>query len=255
MRFSLPKRAANRIKALIMIFTAIYLTQLYVSGDLYYYIGPRFGWLSIVGVILLIILAGSYNLVEKDETPSDEETIGLTGYGEQAGRERTSVFTLFVMALPLLLGVIVPAQPLNANAISGRGINTSMVAASDSETALSAVPGERNVLDWVRAMGSNPDPAALTGQEADMIGFVYRDIRFEEDQFMVARFTLSCCVADATAIGVVVQTENAEEFPTDSWVRVTGTFEAGTLDGSGLPVLIADEITPVERPEQPYLFQ
>jgi putative membrane protein len=61
-------------------------------------------------------------------------------------------------------------------------------------------------------------------------------------------------VADASAIGLVVQAENADQFADDSWVWVIGTFAEGQLDGDALPVLLADEITPVRPPEQPYLY-
>jgi uncharacterized repeat protein (TIGR03943 family) len=128
-------------------------------------------------------------------------------------------------------------------------------AAEVSDTVLFTVAAERNVLDWVRAMSANPDPAALNGEEADVVGFVYRDIRFGENQFMVARFTISCCVADATAIGVVVASEEASSLEQDSWVRVQGTFHEGALNGEPMAVLVAEDITPVEPPEQPYLFQ
>ncbi|MGF1505223.1 MAG: TIGR03943 family protein [Anaerolineae bacterium] len=247
---------AERLKALIMILLAIFLMQRLVSGSLFYYINQRYMWLAIVAIVLLIILAGSYNLVKSGADEDEGEMyLTLSGFAEQRARSQTRITTLLLVALPFILGAIVPAQPLGSAAIDNRGISTSLAARSNSNTTLASVPGERNILDWVRAMNTNPDPASLEGQEADLVGFVYRDIRFEDDQFMVARFTLTCCVADATAIGVVVNTPMAADFPTDSWVQVTGTFAAGTLDGQEMPVLIAEEIVPIEQPEQPYLFQ
>ena len=87
-----------------------------------------------------------------------------------------------------------------------------------------------------------------------MIGFVYRDIRFKSDQLMVSRFTITCCVADALAIGVVVDSPKASQFAADSWVRVTGSFSKGELDGKAMPILMADTITPIQPPREPYLY-
>jgi putative membrane protein len=87
-----------------------------------------------------------------------------------------------------------------------------------------------------------------------VIGFVYRDPRFAENQFMVARFTITCCVADALAIGLVTEADDAADLPDDSWVRVEGTFAEGTLDGDAMPVLVAETVTPIEPPEHPYLY-
>jgi hypothetical protein len=49
------------------------------------------------------------------------------------------------------------------------------------------------------------DPAAFIGQEARLIGFVYRDDRFNGDEFMISRFVISCCAADAAPLGLVVR--------------------------------------------------
>jgi putative membrane protein len=234
-----------RLRALILILTAIYLAQNLARGTLYYYIGPRFGWLAILAVILLIVIAGAYHLVERREEghdPSQED-------------ERTSAWPLVILALPLLLGVIVPARPLGASAAANRGITTGVALPNAGQSVtLSVLPGDRTVLDWARLIADNPDPAALDGQPADVVGFVYRDSRFAVDQLMVGRFTIACCVADALAVGVMVEADNAAQFPADTWVRVTGRFRAGEFDGEGMPVLLADTVEPVQPPEQPYLF-
>jgi putative membrane protein len=259
MRLTIPTRTANRLRALILILMAIFFAEKLVSGTLYYYIGPRFGWLSIVAVALFIALGGSYNLVgrEKDEDDHehDHEHDEHHDHNHDHEHGQVMVWSLLIVALPLILGVAVPSRPLDASAVSTRGVSTGLASAADvGDTVLSIVPSERNVLDWVRAMSANPAPDALNGQEADVVGFVYRDIRFGEDQFMVARFAITCCVADATAIGVMVQSPEAAQFETNTWVQVVGTFGEGTLEDEATPVLFADAITPVNAPEQPYLF-
>ncbi len=242
----------NRLKALILILLAIFFFQKFYSGTLFYYIGPRFTWLAVVAAMLLIALAGSFNLVDLQHS---EAGVPLHRSEHDPGHEQANAWPLLIVALPLILGWLIPARPLGANAVPNRGISTSVATAADTAAStLTIVPSERNVLDWVRAMSQSPDPAALTGQQADVVGFVYRDVRFADNQFMVGRFTLTCCVADATAIGIVVQSEDSSQFAADSWVRVRGTFAEGVLDGNPLPVLFASEITPVEPPEQPYLF-
>ena len=71
---------------------------------------------------------------------------------------------------------------------------------------------------------------------------------------MIVRFTLSCCVADARAIGLVVINAGDEAFDQDAWVQVRGHLEIREIDGIETPVIIADDITPTDEPEQPYLF-
>jgi uncharacterized repeat protein (TIGR03943 family) len=84
---------------------------------------------------------------------------------------------------------------------------------------------------------------------------VYRDTRFiGSDDFMVVRFTLSCCVADARAIGLVVINQNDLELAQDTWVQVMGHIEVREIDGVETPVIIAESITFTDEPEQPYLY-
>lgn len=240
-------QSADRLKALILILMAIFFADKLISGKLLYYIGPRFSWLSLVAVALFIILAGSYQLVGK---PHDDDAHDH----EDHTHSKAPIGPLLITALPLILGTIIPPSPLGANAVAARSPANSAAVVGSSEQALTIVPTERNVLDWVRAMNVDPDPGALNGEEADVIGFVYRDGRFGNDQFLLARFTLTCCVADAMAIGLVVQSPEAEQLTADSWVRVQGAFIEGKADGKPTPVLVAEDITPVQQPEQPYLY-
>lgn len=236
----------HRYKALLLILLAIFFAQKYVSGKLYFYIAPRFSWLAVLSMALLIILAGAYRLVGRT---SDDHLSHQSHTSNSA-----SVITLAILAIPLLLGTLVPSQPLGASAVSSRGVSTVLSFAADREAGGMTAPSQRTVLDWVRVMSETVDPDALNGQAADIVGFVYRDVRFATDQFMVGRFAITCCVADALAIGVVATTADAQEYTQDTWVRVHGVFQKGEIDGQSIPVLYVTEIERVQQPEQPYLY-
>jgi uncharacterized repeat protein (TIGR03943 family) len=83
---------------------------------------------------------------------------------------------------------------------------------------------------------------------------VYPDPRLPPGSFLLARFTLACCVADAFAIGVMVEWPQAEELEVGSWVRVRGPMAVGEIEGQTLPRLLADSLEPIQPPDQPYLF-
>jgi putative membrane protein len=246
----LDARIIERFKPLILVLMAIFFVQKLYSGTLFYYVGPRFSWLVPVAAAVLIALAGSFNLARRSAAQDHD-----ADHAHEHDHATASLWPLAIVALPLVLGALVPAKPLGASAAANRGISTDYAVPADERgTLLSVAPGSRTVLDWARAMSANPDPAAMDGQQADVVGFVYRDPRFAPDQFMVARFAITCCVADATAIGVVVQSAGAAGLAANSWVRVTGAFEAGKLGDAGLPVLVAADVTPVQPLEQPYLY-
>jgi uncharacterized repeat protein (TIGR03943 family) len=81
---------------------------------------------------------------------------------------------------------------------------------------------------------------------------VYEDSRLPAGHFLVARFTVSCCVADAFAIGMAV--EWSEEMVVNSWVNVRGPVDVLTVDGQRVPLIRADQVVPVDPPDQPYLY-
>jgi uncharacterized repeat protein (TIGR03943 family) len=163
---------------------------------------------------------------------------------------------LVLVMLPVVLGTLVPPRPLGASAIENREVAVGRLnsAVAPKESALASSTRERNLLDWLMAFDAEPDPSIFVGQEAKVLGFVYRDGRFADDSFMISRFIVSCCVADATPVGLIVRWPDAATLERDQWVEVSGKFTAGEFDGQPTPVLVAEQLTPTDVPNQPYLF-
>jgi putative membrane protein len=69
------------------------------------------------------------------------------------------------------------------------------------------------------------------------------------NEFVLTRFIVSCCVADALSVQVRVVGVPPGRFSEDQWVRVTGTFYPVGRE----TVVDAASIDPIPRPEEPYL--
>jgi uncharacterized repeat protein (TIGR03943 family) len=113
---------------------------------------------------------------------------------------------------------------------------------------------ERTILDWIRSFNYSENPSEFQGEPANVIGFVYHDPRLKENQFMVGRIAITCCVADAFAIGMIVEWPDAVEMTENSWVNVEGIVDATQLDGKTIPLIIAESITPTNAPSEPYVY-
>jgi putative membrane protein len=231
------------VKAVVLVGLTIYFIYNIISGNLANYINDRFVWLSYVAVLLFGILSavtvagllrGDYN-----NRTSDHTSIGM--------------MTIFIMALPLILGTLVPSQPLGADAVRG---NVALRAATfDVATVASKDPLDRTVLDWVNLFAQpNISASEYDGQVADFVGFVLTEPGFPDDHVMVVRNIVSCCVADLSGIGVPVYWPQAATLQDDQWVRITGTFEAGVFRDTKTPILQAEAVEMVEQPEHPYLY-
>jgi uncharacterized repeat protein (TIGR03943 family) len=231
------------LKMAILLALGAYFAYNITSGNLTNYINERFTWLSYVAVALFMMLglASAWDLWR-----------GREHHHHDHDHEHISWRALAVVAIPLVLGTLIPSRPLGAQAVNGDiSVNA---AVSSNVTTFNTDPLKWNVLDWLRAFNGAADISNFNGKQADVIGFVYREATFPDDTFMVARFTISCCVADASAIGLPVAWDKAADFPQDSWVRVQGTFEVGQFRGDTVPVLKAASVETVEQPDHPYLY-
>ncbi|MEM7118371.1 MAG: TIGR03943 family protein [Chloroflexota bacterium] len=250
------------LKTAVLLLLGIFLYTRVTSGVISFYINERFFTLTLAAGLGFILLGASY-FRESWGRSSDEQTYAYDHYRDRSpdnyGHDHNLTWVgLLIVMLPLILGWLVPPEPLGAAAVGNREINIAgtglkSIAPPSGNEAVGIVTGERNILDWLGEFQRYSDPAALDGQEASVIGFVYRDDRFGETRFMVSRFTVSCCVADAAPIGLIVEWPEAMEFPDNQWVKVTGHFEASSFNGEQIPVLRADKVEQTEQPKQPYL--
>ncbi len=219
-----------------------------LSGTLYFYINARFTWLVILGGVVFLILAVlSWPRRGQDHHHYEDE---------HDHAHSRSVWPLAVLSIPLVLGFLVPSRPLDSSALDTRGLTTNALASIGGQTAvqLDQPSDQRNVLDWVRAFNFATDPVIYEGETADVVGFVYQDARLPEGQFLVGRFAVSCCAADAFAVGMIVQSDEAGRWQANQWVHVNGTVQVSYLDGVAMPLILAESIKEVDIPPQPYLF-
>lgn len=236
------------LKTAILLGLGLYFVYNIVSGNLTNYINIRFAWLSYVAAVLFLLIGGFSLLRLLRRSHAHEHA----HHDHDHGSGRMSWFALAVVAIPLVLGTLIPSRPLGAEAIDG---DLSISSASlGSVTTFAVNPQDRNVLDWLRVFNSATDYSELNGQPADVIGFVYLEPNFGAEQFMVARFTISCCVADASAIAVPAAWEGAADLPQGEWVRVQGAIQTGEFRGERMPILQATSVELIPQPEHPYLY-
>ncbi len=240
------ERAQAWAKALLLLGLGLYFVYNIVTGNLANYVNARFGWLSYIAAGLFLLLGAiSVGVLLRGQDDHDHH--------HDHDHTPLTWGVLAIIAVPLVFGTLIPSRPLGAAAVEGNiSLNSSI--STSSITTFTGDPLTWNVLDWLRAFNQSDDLSSFNSREADVVGFVYREITFPDDQFMVARFTISCCVADSSAIGLPVVFADAADFPADTWVQIHGTFQVGEFRGDTVPLLYADTIKVIEQPEHPYLY-
>jgi uncharacterized repeat protein (TIGR03943 family) len=249
------------IKAILLLATGFFLYGRIANGTLYYYINERFAGFTLFGAVGLIAVGLAYHFGRKPASASAQDLAHDVGQEHSHAPATTHAHSLswggaFLVALPVILGLAVPAKPLGVAALDNREFNlnleSSALPASLRNVADKAAE-ERNILDWSRTFQKTTDYGTLVGETARVTGFVYKDPTYGADHFVLTRFVVSCCVADASVVGLMVRSQDPS-LQNDQWIEVTGTFVPSDVAGWQAPVLAAESMTPVETPQQPYLY-
>lgn len=95
---------------------------------------------------------------------------------------------------------------------------------------------------------------AFIGKEVEFSGFVHHDGTMAENELAVARIAVTCCLADATVYGLLVRINNLPVPANDSWVRVRGRIASTRFIDRDIPLILADELRPIDQPDQPYVY-
>lgn len=97
------------------------------------------------------------------------------------------------------------------------------------------------------------DLSNMIGKTITTKGFVYRDQNFFQDEIVIARFSVVCCVADASVYGIMAK-GNIAHLPKDQWIEVTGRIDQIKYDGSTVPVIKIQKFSKIPVPENPYVY-
>lgn len=109
-----------------------------------------------------------------------------------------------------------------------------------------------NYVRWIQEIYDNIEK--YIGKKIQVNGFVFKDEQFEGNEFVSARMMMVCCAADMQPIGFLCRYDNAAELKVDTWIRVYGTIAKGEFNGNVIPVIEADKVENIEKPEFDYVY-
>jgi putative membrane protein len=242
---------------------AVLLIQLLLSGEITLFINPQLKWLVAASVIILIVL-------------------GMVELWHFRGKEmhRISVWGYLMLFLPLFIYVVIPPKTLDASMAAKKGVQytvakTSKVGgastSSSSQNSL-AVPDDpykkyipilkqqreitlddKNFANYFTTIYSYPDE--FLGKKVNVQGFVYRDENLGRNQFVVGRFAVTCCTADASVVGFLIKPKHHIPIPKiNAWVEATGTLGKQKVDGQDTPVIYLQSYHMIPAKKDPYIY-
>lgn len=239
------------ISFIIILLFGVYTFILSVTNGLGFYIHPRYYEFSQFGtyVCLFVGTAGIiYALKTFKFSKAKKELFNIKTY---------IPFTIFFIIL--VIGFALPPTTLSSRAASNRSSGDTLVGSRDSLNesifdVFTKTDTSFTISDWVKEFAVNRNLPSYEGRNVDVTGFIYRDDSLLENEFVVGRFVIRCCIVDATPVGVTVLADDFANYKDDEWVRLQGEFIIEERDGAEVLRIIPSDITIVEQPDSPYIY-
>jgi uncharacterized repeat protein (TIGR03943 family) len=208
---------------------------LWFTGREAFYLSTRTDWVVPVAAVLLTAA-----------------TIGRLASARVVAPKPLAARELWIMGLMVVPVVLVLFAPVTTLGTFSAGKRSSFSGTGFATSAGDIASGELTLIDVAAGETSPEGERALAkraGETVRFIGFVAIRDDTAADEFLLARYVVSCCVADATIAEVRVVNVTPGQFANEDWVEVTGTIYP-----IGREVIVdASDIVEVGRPDRPYL--
>ncbi len=212
----------------------VLLARLAFGGTFRRYVKPAMGpWIAAAGILLAVL-----GLVVLWRHRRGDDHV------HRHGGERVA----WLLLAPVLAILLIAPPSLGTYALDRAGSAVSVRSGGGTFPSLDpGAPHEMTLLEFnQRAFEGDQTGASFAGAPVRLIGFVGPT---KGDGFLVARFQIACCAADALAATAHVVGWDGPVPARDSWVEVEGTFQPG--DDTN-PKLVTTSVTPIPTPGDPY---
>jgi uncharacterized repeat protein (TIGR03943 family) len=188
---------------------------------------------------------------------------------EQDGHQSHGPRVAWLLALPPLALVLIAPPALGAFAASRQAVRPPPTnQTSPTDQAVAGVdqalfpplipPGDGAAVPLTLAeymVRDHEAPHTLGGVRIRLVGFVTPQPS-GRDGYLLTRFAINCCAADATALKVTIHGDPVPRAP-DTWLEVEGRWQQRTSDdpnqpSSDISLLLAESIRVIEQPSPPY---
>lgn len=266
------------LSAVVLAAWGAFLLYLVIKGDAKRYLSPGLIWLAaITGSILVFTAyclwrARHVGHVDAD-SPWHEMECRCRSLQFPSGSE---MIALIALVVPLVAVSIVPAGSLGSFAAQQKGLSLSDSGAADAPPPPppddAIVLPSNNVDGPVRALSMRQlvysaafdyerlQTGLSEGEVVKTDGFVSHPDPKHPERVVVTRFLVTCCVADATPIGVEVRGAGISKLKDDTWVVVTGPVgwpDRSSYDitrGYPTPWMDAEKVDVVPQPSDIYVY-
>ena len=240
------------VRAALLFGFAALVAKLFLTGEMAKYMNPALDPLTALAGFGVAVMGVAELRGSRDE--------GNPGPGldrHEHGADRTEqLLTGLLLLMPIVLGFLLVPRALGAGALGGENVADHLLRfggaaaparGGDAPAPVIPIEDVPGLLAYLRQAGESG-----VGQRVRATGLVARGEAFRPGELALLRFAIAHCVADARPLALLVVSDGPE-LAGDQWVLVEGTLDSRERDGDRLVSIVADSITPVAEPDNPYL--
>lgn len=277
------------IRGIILIGLAMLLFKLLVTGNIYNFIAPKMIKFTYIAFVVILLL-GSLQVWRDGREKQDDCNCCKHHTALKPGMKSFFVYVLFVIPIisAFLFGSVtidgslagkrgmnqsVQARSMEKNEKEGRQVNFDWREVLVEQDATSNLPtnyqteeqlaksmlGQRKIQvedkDYVQTMSIiGQDVNGFKGKEITFAGFIYKDRDVTGNKAVVARYGITCCIADASVWGMIVTGKDVEKISEETWVKVTGILDKTTYKRTLFPLVKISKVEKINKPTDPYVY-
>lgn len=242
------------IKILILLCFAVFYFRIIRDNEIITYVHPRIIPFAIFGMISMFMVAiflitDSYHIKKK--------------------KMRYKNYIIFIIPLIMIFcmqstsansSIKADDININSNELSNTNLtydNSKLDSSQDEDDNLSR---KNNVIEvdydnFLRSIDKLQENAdKYEGQEIEITGFVYKDKKLKDNEFIIGRFVMACCAADLQVEGIECDSNNLGTYDNDTWVKLEGKIKTETVNYEVKPVIVVEHVEKDPNPKTAYLY-
>jgi uncharacterized repeat protein (TIGR03943 family) len=244
------------LPSLVLAGYGIFILSLYARNVITLYINPTYVGPTVLAGVGLIGLA-ALRLVRHSEVACDHDDCCTDSC--YCGQTSPRIWPYLVLCIPLLLGVLFPPRSLAAFSAQQRGPQIAGMTVIRGATAvkrvsLSVDTRSFTLQDWAGALSADPNPRDYGGKPIIISGLIlHNPASMPPGYIMVMRYQVTCCIADARPVGLIVRDTSHGALKDNQWVKVIGTMGAAHYQGQSVVVVNPKQLIPIKA-GNPYMY-
>jgi putative membrane protein len=235
----------------------IFILSLFARNVMSLYINPVYIFPTTLAGAVLVGLA-VVGMTRRSEAACTDESCGCdSSCGCEAPPIRFRTYAL--LAVPLLLAFIFPPRALATFSANERGtqiagLTTFHGPSTVKRVSISVDTRSFTMQDWVGALSADPNPNDYLGKPVRISGIVvHNSASVPAGYIMVVRYFVTCCIADARPVGLIVRDTSRGALQDNQWVTVNGAMASANYQGQKVAVVQPSSLQQTKSAD-PYIY-